>query len=99
MKAKFLAAFAVLVATSFIYAGAPVALADDSHAQDEEARTVSHFVALGDSLAARDGATASDQVGYAGIVRHDFQHTTTGRDAVSNLAVLGETSSSFISGG
>ena len=50
MKTKILAAVAVLVATLFIYAGAQVTLADDSHAQDEEARTVSHFVALGTRL-------------------------------------------------
>lgn len=57
-------------------------------------------LALGDSLAVGVGATDPDENGYVSVFNHDvFPQSHRGPEVVTNLAVSGDTSGSFISGG
>ena len=57
-------------------------------------------LALGDSLAVGVGATDPDANGYVSVFNHDvFPQSHRGPEVATNLAVSGDTSGSFISGG
>jgi len=58
--------------------------------------TPTHYVALGDSLAAGQGASVPDQFGYVGRFNQFYRVNHRGPERLANLAVPGETSASLL---
>jgi lysophospholipase L1-like esterase len=58
--------------------------------------TPEYYLALGDSVAAGQGASGPDRFGYVGLFRRFFRSDHEGKERFVNLAVRGETSSTFL---
>ena len=58
---------------------------------------MTHYVATGDSVAAGQGAV-SDTFGYAAVFGRFYRRANPGAQRVTNVAVRGETSASFLEG-
>ena len=54
-----------------------------------------HYIAMGDSVAAGQGATVEDQFGYVGLFNRFYRVDHRGAERQAGLAVPGETSSSL----
>jgi lysophospholipase L1-like esterase len=54
------------------------------------------YLALGDSVAAGQGASGPDRLGYAGLFRRFFRADHQGKEGFANLAVPGESSATFL---
>jgi lysophospholipase L1-like esterase len=67
--------------------------------QSQDTPALGVYLALGDSVAAGIGATAPDQQGYVARVFDALRTNGGGITALSNLAIPGEDTSSFINGG
>jgi hypothetical protein len=61
---------------------------------DQPARD--YYIALGDSLAAGQGATAPDRFGYVGIFHRFYRSNHRETERFANLAVTGESSFTFL---
>jgi lysophospholipase L1-like esterase len=57
-----------------------------------------YYLALGDSVAAGQGASRPDRFGYVGLFRRSFQADHQGKERFANLAVSGESSATFLGG-
>jgi lysophospholipase L1-like esterase len=57
-----------------------------------------YYLALGDSVAAGQGASRPDRLGYVGLFRRSFQANHQGKEHFANLAVPGESSVTFLGG-
>jgi lysophospholipase L1-like esterase len=57
-----------------------------------------YYLALGDSVAAGQGASGPDRFGYVGLFRRSFQADHRGKERFANLAVPGESSVTFLGG-
>jgi lysophospholipase L1-like esterase len=57
-----------------------------------------YYLALGDSVAAGQGASGPDRFGYVGLFRRLFQADHQGKERFANLAVPGESSATFLGG-
>jgi lysophospholipase L1-like esterase len=57
-----------------------------------------YYLALGDSVAAGQGASRPDRLGYVGLFRRSFQANHQGKERFANLAVPGESSVTFLGG-
>ena len=55
-----------------------------------------YYMALGDSLAAGQEASEPDRFGYVGLFRRFYRADHNGKERFANLAVHGETSSTFL---
>ena len=81
----------IVLASSVVANHGPVSASADA--------TSGHYLALGDSLAFGDGASSPEHNGYVPRVARAFNSLGPGFDPSVNLAVKGETSTSFIDGG
>jgi lysophospholipase L1-like esterase len=57
-----------------------------------------YYLALGDSVAAGQGASGPDRFGYVGLFRRFFRADHRGKELFANLAVPGESSVTFLGG-
>jgi hypothetical protein len=57
--------------------------------------TPEYYLALGDSVAAGQGASGPDRFGYVGLFRRLFRADHEGKERFANVAVPGETSFTF----
>ena len=73
-------AIGVAVSAGVVFAGRPA---------------TTHYVALGDSIAAGQGASVEDRFGYAAVFNQFYRVDHRGPERHDNLAVPGENSSSF----
>jgi lysophospholipase L1-like esterase len=58
--------------------------------------TPDYYMALGDSLAAGQGASESERSGYVGLFRRFYRADHDGKERFANLAAHGETSFTFL---
>ena len=80
-------------------ADGPVAIAGEDTLQlvrQADQPTPDSYLALGDSVAAGQGASGPDRLGYVGLFRRFFRADHREKEGFANLAVPGESSATFL---